>query len=117
MRRPQDHLPPLLTLRSILRQPDAHAGWLYLEPGNWTMETTGFFHEADIDLAPEDEAALRARFEAAGWVCTLSAEDIQDAVANTCDQLESPSDADLLRAVRYFHDHDAFIDWDAHEGP
>lgn len=113
----QDRTPPLLTLRGILRQPDAHAGWLYLKPGGWTMETTGFFHAADIDLAPEDEAAQRARFEADGWVCTLSAEDIEDAIANTRDQLESPSDAELLRAVRHFYDHDAFIDWDAPEGP
>lgn len=105
--------PPLLSLRNILRQPDSHAGWLYLKPGDWTLDTTGFFYDADIDLAPDDEAALRAQFEAAGWVCTVSSEDIEDAIANTCDQLESPSDAELLRAVRYFHDHDAFMDWDA----
>lgn len=111
------HTPPLQTLRGILRQPDTHAGWLYLKPGDWTLDTTGFFYGADIDLAPEYEAALRAQLEAAGWVCTVSSEDIEDAIANTCDQLDAPSDAELLRAVRYFYDHDAFMDWDAPHQP
>ena len=108
---------PLLTLRTILRQPDVYAGWLYLKPGGWTLDTTGFFYDADIDLAPEDEAAQRAQFETAGWVCTVSSEDIEDAIANTCDQLESPSDAELLRALRHFYDHDGFVDWDAPDQP
>ena len=103
--------PPLRPLRQILRQPEAHAGWLYLRPGEWTLDTQGFFYDADLDLSPEDEAAVRAAFEAAGWQCTLSREDIEDAIANTEDQLESPTEAELLQAVRYFYDHDAFMEW------
>jgi len=103
--------PPLLTLRQILRQPDAHAGWLYLKPGAWTLDTQGFFYDADLDLSPEDEAAARAALDAAGWQCTVSREDIEDAIANTKDQLEAPTEADLLQAVRHFFDHDAFMEW------
>lgn len=101
----------LIALRAILKQPEEYTGWLYMKPGVWTLDTMGFFYDADLDLPPANEAAVRAQFEADGWVITLSNEDIEDAIDNTCAQIEQPSEAELLEAVRYFYDHDAFIEW------
>jgi hypothetical protein len=104
-------MPDMVVLRNVLQNPEDYSGWLYVKDGPWTLDTQGFFYDQDIDMDPDEEAQLRAGFEQQGWISTLSNEDIEDAVLNTRDQLEEPSDEDLLEAVRFFYDNDAFKVW------
>lgn len=105
-------MPEMIVLRDALQNPEDYAGWLYLKKdAPWKLDSPAFFYLADKDLDPDEEEKIREEYSKQGWVSTVSSEDIEDAIANTNDQLEDPDEDDLLEAVRFFYENDAFKEW------
>jgi hypothetical protein len=104
-------MPEMIVLRDALRNPEEYSGWLYLKNAPWTLDSPCFFYLGDKDLDPDEEEKIRQEFDEQGWISTVSSEDIEDAIDNTREQLDAPSEEDLLEAVKFFFENDAFKEW------
>ena len=87
--------------------PWGHA--LYLSPNEpWTLDTPALVLNPD-DASDDEEEPEEAR--AAGLRYALGIQDVKGVADNARQQRKEATTGDLLRALRYYYDHDAFIDF------
>ncbi|RQS92485.1 hypothetical protein [Burkholderia contaminans] len=94
------------SLKHILERPGDFAGWLYLPPMPWSLDTEGVFAE-DAEDAEDD--AVPAVANQPGWRITLDSATIEDIVINAHDQIDEPTIAQLFDAFVFYVENDAFI--------
>ncbi|AXF19439.1 hypothetical protein CUJ89_02195 [Burkholderia pyrrocinia] len=94
------------SLKHILERPGDFAGWLYLPPMPWTLDTEGAFSEDATDVEDDVVPAIATQ---PGWQITLDSVTIEDIVINAHDQVDEPSVAQLLDAFVFYVENDAFI--------
>lgn len=94
------------SLKHILERPGDFAGWLYLPPMPWTLDTEGVFSEDTMDA---DDDAVSAIANQPGWRITLDSATIEDIVINAHDQVDEPTVGQLLDAFVFYVENDAFI--------
>lgn len=97
-----------MKFEEVVRDPSIFAGWLYMKGEVFSLDSDVLFYVADKDLSPEDEKKVRNNFLSSGWAPKLSAEDIEDIILNVYDQLEQPSESELVDAINYYFTNDAF---------
>lgn len=98
-------------LLEAIKSPNSFKGWLYLKPGAISADTQCIFYEADKTVDPAEDASIRESLAREGWQSTVSASDIEDVTLNCLDQIEEPSISDLILALTYYIEEDAFIDF------
>lgn len=101
----------LVTIRQILNQENEYAGWLYLPPRPWTLDTKGIFVKKYKDADPESNDHIPGFIVADGWDVVLDAAGIEDVIYNAEDQISDPTEEQLFRAFMFYVDNDAFIDF------
>jgi hypothetical protein len=103
-----DREAPALTLGKLLRDADKIScdNFLYL-PANevWDLQSRcAILSVSDADGLPPEAIENQLAF-------ALQIAAIQDVVANTVEQLGQPSDMQLLEALLFYFDHDAFLEF------
>lgn len=101
-----------LKIKDVLTGNSQFAGWLYVKDNPVNLDSECLFYRADFNLSPEEEANVRLDLTQNGWRVTLSAEDVEDILDNVCEQIESPTTLDLLKAFKFFIENDAFLEFD-----
>lgn len=104
----------LVRLEEVLRSPETNPDtWLYLppNPSTWTGTTEGVFSLDSFDFPPESEDYLPEQVTTEGWIETLDAAMIEDVVMNAKDQIENPTDEQLLQAFIFYYKNDGFIEF------
>lgn len=98
-------------VRELLTRHGQYKGWLYLPPKPWSLDTEGVFVQTDKD-APADAADLMsATLIKRGLNLTVDAAGIEDVIFNAEDQLGAPTVEQLFKALVFYIDNDAFIDF------
>ncbi len=99
----------LITLREALSLANSASDTaaLFLPLGReWTLDTVCALLETDPD---DDEPPKLAQYHGLGHV--LSVPQLQDIISNAQQQLADPASEQLLAALLFYYDHDAFIDF------
>ncbi|STQ89868.1 DUF7716 domain-containing protein [Iodobacter fluviatilis] len=102
----------LLELNEVFVNPHMHSGWLFLGSKPWTLISKGFFYKVNMDLSPEEEKQEREKLVSEGWISTLSIEDIEDVIDNLSQQIEAPTQEQILAAFTFYYENDSFFECD-----
>ncbi|MFC7420738.1 hypothetical protein ACFQNF_12745 [Iodobacter arcticus] len=60
----------------------------------------------------EEEKKEREKLVSEGWISTLSIEDIEDVIDNLSQQIEAPTQEQILAAFTFYYENDAFFECD-----
>ena len=88
-------------------------GWLYLKKDASSLDLTTLCWPGiveSIDLSDDEYDEMESWLEENGFKSFLSKDQIEDIVSNLGQQLSPYTDAQLLRAIRYYWENDAFFD-------
>ncbi len=101
-------LMPLGTvLREVESAPWTHA--LFIRgPRPWTAASVCSVLDHNEPESPEDDPAFAKE---AGLAYALIVPDVRDVVGNCMAQKPDASEHDLVKALNYYFEHDAFLDW------
>lgn len=101
-----------LTLGDLIENPQKYQGWIYLKnDDSWSPQTRIVIYQSNLDLSPEDEAKEREALKSRGFNSTISTDDVEEIVENTNEQLANATQDDFAKAMKFFYDNDAFIEW------
>jgi len=98
-----------VTLREVLLQQAEYRGWLYLPDSPLSLDTLGYFVQFNKDEDPTDEGQLPEQVRSLSLRETIDAPTVEDIVINARQQLGSPSLEQLLQALVYYVENDAFM--------
>ncbi|MDA8453805.1 hypothetical protein M4R22_03410 [Acidovorax sp. GBBC 3334] len=102
-----------VTFKQAIEDIEENEGWLYCNTTEKPDENSAaFFYKADLELSPAEEKETRDEFKKSGFQPYLTKEDIEDVIFNLEEQVENPTFNEKLKAIRYFHENDAFIEMD-----
>lgn len=88
-------------------------GWLYLKADVTSLDLTTLCWPGiveSIELSDDEYDEMESWLEENGFKSFLSKDQIEDIANNLGQQLSSYTDAQLLKAIRYYWENDAFID-------
>jgi hypothetical protein len=100
----------LIELNEVFVNPQLYSGWLFLGSKPWSLISKGFFYKVNMDLSPEEEKKERDKLVSEGWISTLSIEDIEDVIDNLSQQIDAPTQEQILAAFIFYDENDAFLE-------
>ena len=108
-----DILGPPVAFGEFVRNPETLPAWAWLhtrEQGEVSSLTVCRATLVDSRELSEDECEAReATFEKEGFRCLLSRGQIEDIIENLRHRFPSPTGDQIVKAVRFYLAHDAFI--------
>lgn len=101
-----------MTLRKILNNPELlPATWLYLPKGEWSLETEGVFSRDAWNYPQDSDDYLPIEARKYGWIEVLDKASLEDIISYTKAQLKNPTLEQLLEAMIFYYENDAFLDF------
>lgn len=88
-------------------------GWLYLKKDGSSLDLTTLCWPGiveSIELRDDEYDEMESWLEENGFKLFLSKDQIEDIVSNLGQQISPCTDAQLLMAIRYYWENDAFLD-------
>lgn len=102
------------SLKEILINTDSlPETWLYLPPcqKEWCLDTVGVFSENSWNYPPDSDEYLPIEAKKYGWIEVLDKASIEDVISYTKNQLENPTLEQLLVAIVFYYENDAFLNF------
>jgi hypothetical protein len=110
------------TFRNVLKNIEKYTGgWVFLPTeGKWRLESKSVIlklEEVPPEMEDEPDAGVPEFAKQNHLTTALCVSNIQDIVNNAKMQILNPSDEQLFEAFMYYHENDAFIDFNANLNP
>lgn len=101
-----------ITLREILSNPELlPETWLYLPKGKWNLDTEWVFSKDSWNYHRGSDEYLPIEVRKYGWIEVLDKASIEDVISYTKNQLINPTLEQLLEAMIFYYENDAFLEF------